>query len=141
MPFPPFLFLSSLLLPPPLLLNFNYFKNSRKLALRLLDFIAKRIQVQDYTKYDRTPADTSHVGILPTLPLFSPSPNRSPSPSPSFLPFIVPSLHVCQVLEDSRMCFGPNRPFWPDLSVGPIHVQSSSTCSLPIPLPSSLLMI
>jgi hypothetical protein len=48
-------------------------KNSRKLALRLLDFISKRIQVQDYNKFDR-PTDTSHVGIISSLSPPPPSP-------------------------------------------------------------------
>eukprot|EP00026_Physarum_polycephalum_P003298 Phypoly_transcript_03308.p1 GENE.Phypoly_transcript_03308~~Phypoly_transcript_03308.p1 ORF type:complete len:479 (+),score=65.73 Phypoly_transcript_03308:1029-2465(+) len=43
-------------------------KNSRKLALRLLDFISKRIQVQDYNRFDRT-TDTSHVDIGSVVPL------------------------------------------------------------------------
>ena len=42
-------------------------KNSRKLALRLLEFIARRIQVQDYNRFDRAPADSPHVGILLTI--------------------------------------------------------------------------
>lgn len=38
-------------------------KNSRKLAIRLLDFIAKRTQAQDISRYDRSQLD-SRVGIL-----------------------------------------------------------------------------